>query len=152
VYVRASGFFAVRGVALRTAGDAPVLTLDVDGDSIRVYRGAAPPAPAAQPRAADGRGDRVLAVYARDASGKALAVPTGRVFVRFADSHNAESYAEKLSALGYRIVQTVSYAPNAAWLESTAGPSAALKNIDKIESLANVVNVEPQMIAPKSAR
>jgi hypothetical protein len=150
VYVRASGFFARRGVASRALSDAPMMTLEADGDAIHVYRGALPPTPRA--RSVDTGDDRLLPVYTRDANAGALAIPTGRVFVRFADALKAEAYADKLRALGYRIVRTISYAPNAAWLESTSGASDALKNIDKIESLADVVNVEPQLISPKAAK
>lgn len=150
VYVRAPGFFARRGATPRGLDDAPMMTLDADGDAIHVYRGVTPAAPRA--RSPEARDDRLLAVYARDASATALAIPTGRVFVRFADALKAEAFSDKLRALGYRIVRTVSYAPNAAWLESVSGASEALKNIDKIESLAEVVNVEPQLISPRAAK
>ncbi len=168
VYVRASGLFALRGSvspASRSAADAPLLSLQTDGgDKISIYRGA--PAPGTtRARAMDG--PRAIAVYelGRSASAKTparagrganssggLAVPTGRVFVRFGDAIKAESRADELQKLGYRIAQTLAYAPNAAWLESIDGDQAALRNIDAIEKLAGVVNVEPQLLTQRATR
>jgi hypothetical protein len=163
VYVRASGLFAVRGGAemARSVADAPVFSLQTDaGDDIRVYRGA-PALPGPRMRAVDA--PHVIAVYElgrslapkaskQQAASKALAVPTGRLLVRFGDAVKAETRAEALRKLGYRITQVLSYAPNAAWLESIEGEQAALCNIAAIESLSDVVNVEPQFLTPRSTR
>lgn len=146
VYVRASDMYALRGAAAGLR-EAPLVTLAAEGgDSIRVYRGnPAPGVRSATPTAA------VLPVYSQ-AVGDGLAVPTGRVFVRFADAIKAESRADELKKLGYRIAQTLVYAPNAAWLEADDGAPAALHNIERVEKLDGVENVEPQFLSPRAAR
>lgn len=147
VYVRASDMYALRGGATGLR-EAPLATLSADGgDSIRVYRGS--PGPAARSAAAPAAA--VLPVYSQ-AVGDGLAIPTGRVFVRFADAIKAESRAAELKKLGYRIAQTLAYAPNAAWLEAEDGAPSALRNIERVEKLDGVENVEPQLLSPRAAR
>jgi hypothetical protein len=152
VYVRASDMYALRGAAAGLR-EAPLITLAAEGgDSIRVYRGN--PAPSARPpgaRTAAAPTAAVLPVYSQTV-GDGLAVPTGRVFVRFADAIKAESRADELKKLGYRIAQTLVYAPNAAWLEADDGAPAALRNIERVEKLEGVENVEPQFLSPRASR
>ncbi len=144
VYVRADGLYALRGPA--ESRDLPLATLSAEGgEAIRVYRGATGPATARALTAAP-----PLPVYSQGA--EAYAVPTGRVLVRFADSIKAESRAADLKKLGYRIAQTLAYAPNAAWLESESGMTDALRNIEQVERLAGVENVAPQFWSPRASK
>ena len=93
----------------------------------------------------------MTAVYALP-SGR-LAVPTGRVFVRFREGVAPKARSEELKHAGYRITMTLAYAPSAAWLEADDGEVAtALRNIERLEALNGVVNVEPQLLAPRVAR
>ncbi|HEV8717343.1 MAG TPA: hypothetical protein VGX03_31545 [Candidatus Binatia bacterium] len=147
VYLRATDFYAVRGTPVQAERDVPVLTVNADnGESIRVYRGVPK-----QTRAVSGS-PSVTPVYSLP-SAESVVVPTGRVFVRFADSIKAETKADELKKAGYKIVQTLVYAPNAAWLEATNGDIAmALNNIEKLAELADVENVEPQLLAPRALK
>ena len=147
VYVRATDFYAVRGTSARVEREVPVLTVNTDGgESIRVYRGVPE-----QTRASSGS-PKVTPVYALP-SAESVVVPTGRVFVRFADAIKAETKVDELKKAGYKIAQTLGYAPNAAWLEATNGDIAlALNNLEKLEELADVENVEPQLLAPRALK
>ena len=144
VYVRANDLYALRGPA--GSRELPLATLNAEsGEAIRVYRGTT--------RATSARAlseTPPLPVYSQGA--EAYAIPTGRVLVRFADSIKAESRADDLKKLGYRIAQTLVYAPNAAWLESESGMTDALRNIERVERLEGVENVEPQFLSPRAAK
>lgn len=134
IYVRARGYYAVRDCG---PGDAVVFALN-DGE-YGVVKG--------RPR----RGDaRVSAVYEH---GAVLAVPTGRVFVRFAAGVDASLRERELRRAGYAIDQVPAYAPNAAWLCDASGDAAAaLSKLGALERLAGVENVEPQLLMPRSHR
>lgn len=85
--------------------------------------------------------------------GGAPAVATGRVFIRFSEQVDAASRADEIASAGYRIGQTVPYAPNAAWLEPQSGNIAdALSHLGDLQSLADVENVEPQMIMERGKK
>ena len=144
VYVRTNGLYAIRGAA--GSRDLPLATLNAEGgEAIRVYRRTTGATTARALAEAP-----LLPVYSQGA--EAYAIPTGRVLVRFADSIKAESRAGDLKKLGYRIAQTLVYAPNAAWLESESGMTDALRNIERVEQLAGVENVEPQFLSPRAAK
>jgi len=147
VYVRATDFYAVRGTPARAARDVPVLTVNADnGESIRVYRGVPK-----QTRASSGL-PSVTPVYSLPST-ESVVIPTGRVFVRFVEAIKAETKVAELKKAGYKIVQTLAYAPNAAWLEATNDDVAlALNNLEKLEALADVENVEPQLLAPRALK
>jgi hypothetical protein len=82
-----------------------------------------------------------------------LAVPTGRVFIRFADDIKAGDREAEIRAAGYEVDQQVDYAPNAAWLRARSGSIAdALKGIDALRKVTGVENVEPQMLMQASYR
>jgi len=86
------------------------------------------------------------AVYGLQPSGL-LAVPTGRVFVRFAEGVKAESRRQEINRAGYELIESLSYAPHAAWLRARSGDIAdALAGIPRLEQLPDVENVEPQML------
>ena len=138
VYRRSTDFIALRGAPPLSTSDARVLEMTGDdGELMRVYRATGPGA--------------VTAVYALP-SGR-LAVPTGRVFVRFREDVAAEARAGELKRAGYRITKTLAYAPNAAWVEADDGEVAtALRNIERLEAMSGVVNVEPQLLTPRVPR
>jgi hypothetical protein len=136
VYTRTEGYYALHNAAATDRDDA-VLSLN-DGQ-IAVFKG----------EPARGQSD-VSAVYN---AGTALAVPTGLVFVRFAKSVDAHSQSSALKKAGYTIDDVPAYAPNAAWVRHTSNDiAAALNGINTLEKLANVENVEPQLLTPRSLR
>ena len=146
VYRRAPELVAVRGAPSRARLDPPVLAVEGDqGESVRVYRASA------EDRQAPPGSRSMTAVYTL-APGR-LAVPTGRVFVRFREDVVPAARSDDLQRAGYRIAQTLAYAPSAAWLEADDGEVAsALRNIDKLEQMTGMVNVEPQLLAPRATR
>ena len=88
-YLRATDFYAVRGTPAPAERDMPVLTVKADnGEPIHVYRGVPK-----QTRALSGS-PSVMPVYSLP-SAENIVVPTGRVFVRFADSIKVETKAEE---------------------------------------------------------
>lgn len=135
VYVRDDAHYAVHG----QPANAREIAL-VNGESgIAVIAG--------KPKAID---KNVTAVYRNDS---ALAVPTGRVLVRFAEGVDAGDHALNIEQAGYHIEQKLSYAPNAAWVCDCDGDVAgALKRIDQLEKLPDVENVEPQMLSSRALR
>jgi hypothetical protein len=144
VHRKSSDLFAVRSAPQRAGRDVAVLTIvDDDGATIDVHRG--PPPPTSQDA------DRVTPVYSGPTGG--IAVPTGRVFVRFRDDVAVGARADELKRAGYRIAKTLPYAPNAAWLEADDGRVAtALRNIARLEALGEIVTVEPQLLSFRAAR
>jgi hypothetical protein len=147
VYRRAPELVAVRGAPSGSRSDPPVLAVEGDeGESVRVY-----PAGAGDRQAPPAGSRSMTAVYTL-APGR-LAVPTGRVFVRFREDVVPAARSDDLQRAGYRIAQTLAYAPSAAWLEADDGEVvSALRNIEKLERMNGVVNVEPQLLAPRVAR
>jgi hypothetical protein len=137
-YVRVDGRYAVRSGAAVESGPA---TLANGG--IRVQK-------------VDERGDppddgEVTAVYAQKAG--PIAVPTGEVFVRFAEDVRAEARLEELSNAGYEVAKIPSYAPNAAWVRAQGGDVAdSLRNIAALRRLPGVQNVEAQMAVELTRR
>jgi hypothetical protein len=94
----------------------------------------------------------VTPVYALSPRG-APAVPTGLVLVCFAEGIAAGTQGKLLSGEGFRLVEPLPYAPNAAWVRSAAGDiSASLSGIAALEALPDVVNVEPQMLQRAARR
>ena len=86
-------------------------------------------------------------------SGGSLAVPTGRVFVRFADGADPQAASDALRGAGFRIEQVPSYAPNAAWLtplETDIGD--ALGKIGAIQSVPGVEHAEPELLMERHSR
>jgi hypothetical protein len=80
--------------------------------------------------------------------GPSLAVPTGLVFVRLSPDLKIEDRTKNFEDAGYKLAKTVSYAPNAGWLRPTSGKlSDALANASKLNGVAGIENVEPQMLS-----
>lgn len=85
--------------------------------------------------------------------GGSLAVPTGLVFIRFAENVDVESQQTAINQAGYEVAQILAYAPYAAWLRAKSGKmSDAFKGIARLEALPNVENVEPQMLMERRKR
>jgi len=90
-------------------------------------------------------------VYALTPNG-APAVPTGLVLVRFREGIAAAGCGDVVAREGFTIHEVLPYAPSAAWVRAASGGiPASLRGIPALESLPDVVNVEPQMVK-RSAR
>jgi len=75
------------------------------------------------------------------------AVPTGRIFVRFKENVQAEEKYEALAAIGYQIIEIPAYAAHAAWVRGhPGGIDVSLSNIILLQSISDVLNIEPQML------
>ena len=93
-----------------------------------------------------GKAGTVGAVY-RLTPGGSLAVPTGRIFIRFAEGLDVNSVKEELDNAGYEVTETLAYAQNAAWLQTRSGEIAdSLNGLAGLKKLPNVESVEPQML------
>jgi hypothetical protein len=88
--------------------------------------------------------------------GDALAVPTGRIFIRFGPGESASAHRAALEQAGYAIAGELDYAPEAAWLQASSGSLAeALAGVSRLAALPGVVSVEPQLLmqrVPKGLR
>lgn len=138
VYQRLPGYYAIHGAREDAGGPEPVQTFE-DGD-VALFKGEPD---ANHPAAGAGKLSPVYTLH----PGGSMAVPTGQVFIRFADGVNVEERREEIETAGYKIAQKLDYAPNAAWLRASSGSIAeALSGIDKLQKLKDVENVEPQML------
>lgn len=92
------------------------------------------------------------AVYTLGTDGP-LAVPTGRVFIRFKEGDNAATHQGDIEKAGYTIEEIPVYAPHAAWLQTKNGDKAlALQSISKLRALEDVEHVEPQVLMQQVSR
>ena len=160
VYTRLRGFYAIHGWRPDTPGAVPVQTFEED--AIALLQGEPEPA-RGEADSARGEADPGVAVapeklspvYALQSGGAAgsMAVPTGRVFIRFADGVGVGNRESAIRNAGYEVDQKVDYAPNAAWLRARSGSIAdALNGIETLRKIADVENVEPQMLMQASYR
>ena len=95
---------------------------------------------------------KISPVYALDPHGP-LAVPTGRIFIRFIPGVTAEDRRPDLEERGYTITHIPSYAAHTAWaLASNGDIATALFNIEKLKDLRDVANVEPQLLMQRKNR
>ncbi|HET7464527.1 MAG TPA: hypothetical protein VFJ82_24925 [Longimicrobium sp.] len=123
---------AVHGAAGETEGAAPV----ADVGEARVYPG---------PGAGGGP------VYAL--SGGSLAVPTGRVYLRFAPGADPHAAEGALRGAGFRIERVPAYAPHTAWVAPVEGDIAgALQRIGALSALPGVEHAEPEMLMERETR
>ncbi len=156
VYKQRAGYYAVHyaNANVDPAGAEFVMAAD-GGGTIAVFQGEAPgkasgdrrtasPANTSQPLA-----EQITPVYATD-NGLA-AVPTGQVFVRFADGVDARDRANQLQAAGYTTVKVLDFAPQGAWVK--AGSIAeSLDQLQSLEGLESVEAIEPQMLMERALR
>lgn len=91
-------------------------------------------------------------VYAAGPEGP-FAVPTGRVFVRFANGVRADERKKQFEKAGFEIDKTLSYAPNAIWLRpATGGVHRALPALASLSKLPDVEHVEPQLLLERELK
>jgi hypothetical protein len=148
LYSRKPGYYAVHYKQPGTVAPGAVLQLN-DG-AIAVFQGE-PDEPENAIRLASTTG-KLGPIYTLQADGS-LAVPTGLVFIRFVEGVEVESNQEAIKQAGYEIAQSLSYAPQAAWLRAQSGNILdALVGISKLEAIPNVENVEPQMLMERVQR
>lgn len=143
-YVRKFGCYAVHGRQPDVPAPGAVLLLN-EGD-VAIFSGES-----------DETGTVSIAgnlspVYALHPNGP-LAVPTGLIFVRFAQRISVESRREEIHRAGYEVAEDLFYAPHAAWLRILSGDIAdALAGIPVLEAMPDVENVEPQMLTERARR
>jgi hypothetical protein len=81
------------------------------------------------------------------------AVPTGRVFVRLREGEPANERNDDFARAGYVIENIPAWAPHTAWLRpASGGIVAALNGMERLRSLTDVENVEPQLLRPRTPR
>ena len=133
-YRLAEGYFAVHGLPA-AAGAA----LHFSPEKISVY-------PIDRLVHVDAPRSRLTPAYSLG-KGAALAVPTGKVFVRLAADQKFAERAKSFRDAGFEIDQTLSYASNAGWLRpGSSSIGAALTAIEDLAAMPGVENVEPQML------
>jgi len=144
LYVRKSDYYAIHQ---RPPGSpAPDAILLLDDGAIAVFQGEPDEVAAAS------QAGSLVPVYGLQPSGLP-AIPTGQVFIRFAEGVKAEDRRQEINQAGYEIVESLVYAPHAAWLRAQSGDIAdALAGIPKLEQLPAVENVEPQMLKESARR
>lgn len=145
VYTRLPDHYAIHGSRVnRPPTENAVLAMGEGEDRVEIFRGEAE-----QQKNAPGQ---VGPVYTLPPGG-APAVPTGRVFIRFKEGVPVERHLREIEQAGYEIAQRLDYAPHAAWLRAHSGEIAdALTQIPALEQIADVENVEPQMLMQRANR
>jgi hypothetical protein len=99
------------------------------------------------------KGKQRLGPVYRRIPGGGIAVPTGRVLVRFGEGDRADNHRAALARAGYVIETVLGYAPQAAWVRARAGGiSDALRGLARLEQLPNVEGAEPQILSEASTR
>lgn len=147
VYTRLHDHYAVdRQHASAAPAEGAVATLSEGEDKIQVFRGKA------DERRRAAASSELRPVYELQPGGTP-AVPTGQVFIRFREGVAVEERLREIEQAGYEIAQSLEYAPHAAWLRARSGEIAdALADIRALEKIADVENVEPQMLMQRASR
>ena len=139
LYDRKPGYYAVHYNKPNSVADQAVLQLN-DG-AIGVFAG--------EP---DDLNNTLSPIYTLQPDGS-LAVPTGLIFIRFVAGVNVESRREAIKLAGYEVTDSLSYAPQAAWLRAQSGKILdALVGISRLEAIPDVENIEPQMLMARVQR
>ncbi|MBT6155588.1 MAG: hypothetical protein HOL01_06630 [Planctomycetaceae bacterium] len=82
-----------------------------------------------------------------------LAVPTGKVFVRFTEQTKLEDRQEDIERTGFMVNQILSYAPHAGWIEPKSGKIVdAINRFEELKYIPGVAAVEPQMLMESQRR
>lgn len=137
---RQDDYYAAHGDA---AGDADDALFQLADGKVSVHRGV--------PATTVERGRQIGPVYARPDG--PLAVPTGKLFVRFGEGSAAAEHRAALERAGYEIVKVPGYAPHAAWVRARGGDLAAgLRGMSALAALPGVEHVEPEMLMASSKR
>ncbi len=131
-------------IARHGAGASPAAILTLEGGHVSVE-----PALSAPKLPAEG----VVGPVYRQVPGGGFVVPTGRALVRFAEGEAADEHRDALTGAGYELEEVIRYAPHAAWVRASSGEIAdTLRNIPRLQRLANVANVEPQLLSDAARR
>jgi hypothetical protein len=86
-------------------------------------------------------------VYRRVPGGEPV-LPTGRILVRFDDRADRTAV---LAAAGYRLTETIGYAPEAVWARALdGGVIGSLSGLDRLTGAAGVVAAEPELISERT--
>lgn len=89
----------------------------------------------------------------RAGPGGAVAVPTGRVFVRFSEGTDPETRTAEIECAGFALESVPAYAPHAAWVRPASGETAdALNGFGRLRDLPGVERVEPQFESEAARR
>lgn len=132
-------------IATHGAGPRPRAVLAFEGGDV-VVEPLAPSQPAEPTKGMFGP------VYRQEPAGT-VAVPTGRVFIRFAEGERAEDHRAELAASGYELEQVPSYAPHAAWARPVSGNvSDALRDLDPLKRIPDVEHLDPQFLVQAARR
>ncbi len=139
-YTRKPGYYAVHYKQPNTVASGAIFQLN-DG-AIAVFLG--------EPNQSES--DTLSPIYTIEPN-NLLAVPTGLVFIRFAEGVDVESQREVINQAGYEVEQSLDYAPQAAWLRAQSGNIVdAIAGISQLEAIPNVENVELQMLMERDLR
>ncbi|MBC8029195.1 MAG: hypothetical protein H7Z16_03715 [Pyrinomonadaceae bacterium] len=143
-YTLMPGYYALHGQ--RSGTDVPAPAYVINEGKVGVFKGS--PDPAIVTNAPD----KVSPVYLLSPGGSP-AVPTGLVFIRFTDGVEVGERLGEIKKAGYKVAETLAYAPNAAWLRAQSGNIAdALAGLKALEKIPSVESVEPQMLMESARR
>lgn len=143
-YALMPGYYAIHGQPSGTT--APGASYLLNEGQIAVFEGLPD-----QGSVADAPG-KLSAVYSLTPGGSP-AVPTGLVFIRFADGVKIAERTKEIKEAGFEVAETLAYALNAAWLRARSGDIAdALNGLRALEKISNVESVEPQMLMETARR
>ncbi|MBX9255505.1 hypothetical protein H1Q63_16450 [Desmonostoc muscorum CCALA 125] len=139
-YTRQPGYYAIHYNQPGTVAQGAILQLN-EG-AIAVFSG--------EPN--QSQKNTLSPIYTLQSNGS-FAVPSGLVFIRFAEGVDVESGREAIHQAGYEVEQSLDYAPNAAWLRPQSGNiNDAIAGISQLEAIPNVENVELQMLMERGLR
>jgi hypothetical protein len=140
-YQLAREFYARSSNVPHSPGERIVQRLD---DRFAIFQG--------QPSSGSiGEGD-VLPVYRAQPSGM-FAIPTGRLWVRFAEGIDATQMRERVEKAGCTLEELPPWAANSAWVRAGSGKVAdALAAVPVLQKSPGVEYVEPQMLLPSARK
>jgi hypothetical protein len=146
-YTRKSGYYAIHYNQPKTIASEAILQLN---DGAMSTTGYAYAIFAGEPNQSEQ--NKLSPIYTVQPNGS-LAVPTGLVFIRFAEGVDVESQREVINRAGYEVAQILSYAPHSAWLRAQSGNIAdAIARIPQLQAIPKVENIEPQMLMERGLR
>ncbi|MBG1240821.1 hypothetical protein [Nostoc sp. NZL] len=146
-YTRKPGYYAIHYNQPSTVASGAILQLNDGAMSTTGYTYAVYPGEPNQSEQGT-----LSPIYTLQPNGS-LAVPTGLVFIRFAEGVDVESQREVINRAGYEIAQSLDYAPHTAWLRAQSGKIAdAIAGIPRLEAIPKVENIEPQMLMERGLR
>lgn len=145
-YTLAEGYYAVSGADANVHQAGLVVEFHLEEGGLTVCRkrhGETMPASATR---------KIGPVYRLGEHGP-LAVPTGKVFVRFAEQISLADHRGEIERAGFEISQILSYAPHAGWVEPGSRKIAeAVGRFQELGQIPGVEAVEPQMLMERRSR